>query len=124
MSRNDLPEEFSEPLDYGRLLATLDALDGERVGVELVRNDGPEPGSSVAIAGTLRRLARSGARRDRSAIGEGARLTLHESDYRKAHPFTYDGNDGFQLVIELQQGRIILGDVMITAVDELIPEPE
>jgi hypothetical protein len=124
VSRRDLPEEFSGPLDFAQLLETLDALDGERIGVELLKSDGPELGSSVAIAGTLRRLGQRGLTRGWFAVGDGARLALFETDYRTTHLLTYDGNDGFQLVIELQQGTVIIGDVMITAVDATMPEVE
>jgi len=124
VSHSDLPQEFSGPLDFVQLLALLDALDGERVGVQALPLDGSDMVSCVAIAGTLRRLAPDGLMGNCFAIGDGARLVLAEEDYRSAHLATYDGNDFFKLSIQLRTGSILLGDVIITGVDYLIPEAE
>ena len=123
MSRSELPAEFSGPLEFASLLRTLDQLNGERVGFQVVNRDESEAGSRLDLARTLRRRGDATLDGALFAVGEDALLRVSRSDVVGAMLSTYDGNDYFQVVIDLGHATLIIGDTMITGADLQFPEP-
>jgi hypothetical protein len=110
MSREDrsLPKEYWGSLDLPGVIAALDSLVGEVVCVNV--GSAERSPSRLDVMGTLRRLspATPGAV---FAIGDAGYLSLDGRDFKSASLSTLDGNDYFQLTIELSHATLLIGDV-------------
>ena len=110
MSREDraLPKEYRGSLDLAGVIATLDALVGEVVCVNV--GSAQQSRSRLDVMGPLRRL-RPELPGAVFAIGDAGYLSLDGVDFKSAKLMTLDGNDYFQLTIELSHATLLIGDV-------------
>ncbi|MGC9221988.1 MAG: hypothetical protein ACP5H2_11675 [Solirubrobacteraceae bacterium] len=124
MGKTDLPRETRrETLDYGRLITTLDSIDGESVVVRLsTRKAHGEASPGVAsIVGQIRHQVPSRYEGDEFSIGSpypdrypehlaGGVLFLSQETFQSATLTTFDGNDYFIICIETCCTAILIQD--------------
>jgi hypothetical protein len=90
------------------VIATLDALVGEVVVVNV--GSAQQGLSRLDVIGPLRQSS-SGTSDAVFAIGDACYLTLDGADFVSADLSTQDGNEYFQLTIELRTATLLIGDL-------------
>ena len=124
VAKTDLPREaLREPLDYNRLISTLDMIDGEPVVVKLIPHGADsEPIPGVAsIIGELRHQVPARYEGHEFSIGSpypdrcpeqlaGGILFINEGTFESATLTTFDGNDYFAISIKTRCMEILVQD--------------
>jgi hypothetical protein len=124
VSRADLPREVqNQPLDYDRLIMTLDIVVGESVIVRLsARGDDDPAGSGLAsVVGTLKHEVPARYEGHEFSVGSpypdrypehlgGGVFFLNENDFTSASLRTFDGNAYFAIGIETRFVSILIQD--------------
>ncbi len=123
MAKTDLPREADrKPLDYNRLMSTLDMIDGEPVIVMLIpREADSESISGASIIGELKHQVPARIEGHEYSIGTpypdrnpehlaGGILFLNEETFERATLTTFDGNDYFAISIETRGMEILIQD--------------
>jgi hypothetical protein len=129
VAKQDRPREVTRlPLDYGRLVSTLDAVEGESVIVRLSsREDDNESTAGIAsIVGEIRHETRARYGGHEFSIGSpwaerfpehlaGGILFIREETFESAMLTTFDGNDYFIIAITTRAADILVQDGDSTA---------
>jgi hypothetical protein len=124
VGKTDLPQETRrEALDYGRLITTLDSIDGESVVVRLSMREthGEASPGLASIVGEIRHQVPSRYEGDEFSIGSpypdrypkhlaGGVLFLSQETFQNATLTTFDGNDYFIICIETRCTAILVQD--------------
>lgn len=124
MAKTDLPREaHRKPLDYDRLVSTLEMIDGEPVIVRLSpREADSEPVSGAAsIVGALKHQVPALLEGHEFSIGSpypdrnpehlaGGILFLNEGTFESATLTTFDGNGSFIISIQTRCMEILVQD--------------
>ena len=123
MAKTDLPREARQtPLDYNRLVSTLDMIDGEPVIVRLSSREADDE-STAGVASIVGELHQVPARHEghEFSIGSpypdrnpehlaGGVLFITEKTFESATLSTFDGNDYFSISIKTQRLEILVSD--------------
>jgi hypothetical protein len=129
VSKFELPRQADrESLDFGRLISTLNLIDGECVVVRLSTREEPEGDRSPGVASIVGDLRQVPARYQghEFSIGTpyaerypehlaGGVLFLNEGTFRSATLTTFDGNDYFIISIQTRSMHILVQDSDSTA---------
>ena len=124
MAKTDLPREAArEPLDYNRLISTLDLIDGEPVIVRLTPREADRESISGAasIIGELKHQVPARYEGHEFSIGNpypdrnpehlaGGILFVNEETFESATLTTFDGNDYFAISIKTRCMEILVQD--------------
>ena len=124
MAKTDLPREAGrEPLDYNRLISTLDLIDGEPVIVRLTPREADRESISgtASIIGELRHQVPARYEGHEFSIGSpypdrnpehlaGGILYVNEETFESATLTTFDGNDYFAISIKTRCMEILVQD--------------
>jgi hypothetical protein len=126
VARTHLPREAQHvPLDYERLIATLDALEGESVVVRLSRGELRQDSGAASIVGELRHQLPGRFEGHEFSIGSpypdrypdhlaGGILFIDSATFTSATLSTFDGNDHFIVSIRTHALDILVQDVTST----------
>ena len=124
MAKTDLPREAGrEPLDYNRLISTLDLIDGEPVIVRLTPREADRESISgtASIIGELKHQVPARYEGHEFSIGSpypdrnpehlaGGILYVNEETFESATLTTFDGNDYFAISIKTRCMEILVQD--------------
>jgi hypothetical protein len=124
VAKTDLPREAERtPLNYNRLVSTLDLIDGERVIVRLSPRDADRDSRSgvASLVGELRHQAPARYEGHEFSVGSpypdrypehlaGGVLFLNEETFESAALTTFDGNDYFLILIKTRWMQILVQD--------------
>jgi hypothetical protein len=124
VTRTDLPREVrQEPLDYNRLVSTLDLIDGEPVIVRLAwrEADNESTAGVASIVGELKHQVPARYEGHEFSIGSpypdrypehlaGGILFIREETFEGATLTTFDGNDYFIISIKTRCVEIFVQD--------------
>jgi hypothetical protein len=124
VTRTDLPREVrQEPLDYNRLVSTLDMIDGEPVIVRLASREADNANTAgiASIVGELKHQVPARYKGHEFSIGRpypdrypehlaGGILFIREETFEGATLTTFDGNDYFIISIKARWLEIIVQD--------------
>jgi hypothetical protein len=123
VAKTDLPREARQkPLDYNRLVSTLDMIDGEPVIVRLASREADNE-STAGLASIVGELHQVPARYEghEFSIGSpypdgnpehlaGGVLFVREKTFESATLSTFDGNDYFSISIKTRCLEILVSD--------------
>jgi hypothetical protein len=123
VAKTDLPREARQrPLDYNRLVSTLDMIDGEPVIVRLSSREADNE-STAGVASIVGELHQVPARYEghEFSIGSpypdrnpkhlaGGVLFVREKTFESATLSTFDGNDYFSISIKTRCLEILVSD--------------
>lgn len=124
MAKTDLPREARQrPLDYNRLVSTLDMIDGEPVIVRLSSReaDNDSTAGAASIVGELKHQMPARYEGHEFSIGNpypdrapehlaGGVLFVRETTFESATLSTFDGNDYFIISIKTRCLKILVHD--------------
>jgi hypothetical protein len=124
VAKTDLPREACrKPLDYNRLVSTLDMIDGEPVIVRLTPRgaDGESISGTASIIGELKHQVPARYQGHEFSIGSpypdrypehlaGGILFINEETFESATLTTFDGNDYFVVSIKTRCIEILVQD--------------
>jgi hypothetical protein len=124
VTKTDLPREVrQQPLDYNRLVSTLDMIDGEPVIVRLASREADNVNTAgiASIVGELKRQLPARYEGHEFSIGSpypdrcpehlaGGILFIREETFEGATLTTFDGNDYFIISIKTRRVEIIVQD--------------
>jgi hypothetical protein len=124
VAKSDLPREAChEPLDYNRLVSTLDMLDGEQIIVRLSSReaDNESTAGAASIVGELRHQVPARYEGHEFSVGSpypdrtperpaGGVLFIREETFESARLSTFDGNDYFNISIKTRCLEILVSD--------------
>jgi hypothetical protein len=110
MGRRDrrLPREFTGELTFGDLAGVLESLVGEDVSVRIT--SGASSSGILEVFGTLARSPGPEMSRLQVLVGDAGYLRLHEGEIGRITMATMDGNDYFQIVIEVGGATVAIAD--------------
>ncbi|HEX3804788.1 MAG TPA: hypothetical protein VHV75_18330 [Solirubrobacteraceae bacterium] len=123
MAKTDLPREARQtPLDYNRLVLTLEMIDGEPVIVRLASREADNE-STAGVASIVGELHQVPARYEghEFSIGSpypdrnpehvaGGVLFIRDKTFESATLSTFDGNDYFSISIPMRFLEILISD--------------
>lgn len=124
VTKTDLPREVRQkPLDYKRLVSTLDMIEGESVIVRLASREADNVSTAgvVSIVGELKHQIPARYEGDEFSIGSpypdrdtehlaGGILFIREETFESATLTTFDGNDYFIVSIKTRYLEILVQD--------------
>jgi hypothetical protein len=124
VTKTDLPRDArQEPLDYDRLVSTLDLIDGEPVIVRIASREGDNVNTAgvASIVGGLKHQVPARYQGHEFSIGTpyperypehlaGGILFIREETFQSATLTTFDGNDYFLISIKTHCLEIIVQD--------------
>jgi hypothetical protein len=124
VTKTDLPREVRQrPLDYSRLVSTLDMIDGEPVIVRLSSRDADHESTAgvASIVGVLKHQLPARYEGHEFSIGSpypdrspehlaGGVLFIREETFESAALSTFDGNDYFTISIKTRCLEILVSD--------------
>jgi hypothetical protein len=128
VAKTDLPREAGrKPLDYNRLISTLDLIDGEVVIVRLTPReaDNESISGTASIIGELKHQVPARYEGHEFSIGSpypdrnpehlaGGILHVNEETFESATLTTFDGNDYFAISIKTRCMEILVQDGDLT----------
>ena len=124
MTKTDLPREASrQPLDYDRLISTLELIDGELVILRLASREADNESTAgiASIVGELKHQVPARYEGHEFSIGSpypdrypehlaGGILFIREESFESATLTTFDGNDYFIICIKTRCMEIFVQD--------------
>jgi hypothetical protein len=103
-----LPSEFTGDLTFGDLAGVLESLAGEDVSVRI--SSGASASGIIEVFGTLTRSRSPEMGHLQLLVGDAGYLRLDEREIARITMATMDGNDYFQIVIEVGGATVAIAD--------------